>query len=254
MIKEMSKFFDHYNRKARLYPAIIALLPVIWTAAAFAPRIITDIPKSAFFLVFLWCLLYWASTISRSRGKLVEQRLLKKWGAWPTTISLRHCDNRIDGITKARYHARLSEICNGMQFPTVDEETNAKDAADNTYRSATKQLIEVRRGPEYQMLHDENAFYGFRRNLLGLKAIAVIFGVIVAAVTVTIWIDSIPAIITFTQLTAAIRQSPSLPSLAVVDVVFLLAFVAVVTEDFVQQAAYEYSDALLRTLDMPAQP
>lgn len=251
MIKEMSKFFDHYNRKARLYPALIAFLPAIWTTVAFAHLALTDIPNSSFIFVLFWCLLYWFSTISRSRGKIVEQRLLKKWGAWPTTISLRHCDDRIDSVTKARYHARLSTICDGMQFPTVDEETNARVAADDTYRSATKKLMEMRRGPEYQMVHDENASYGFHRNLLGLKSVAVIFGLIVAVVTAIIWVDGIPAITTLTQLLAVIRQSPKLPSLVALDIIFVLTFVVVVTEDFVQQAAYAYADALLRTLDMP---
>src|SRR5690606_31393015 len=107
-----------------------------------------------------------------SLGKRVETALLAEWGAWPTTQFLRHRDATIDPFTKARYHAKLQVICPDLSLPTKEDEQANPRRTDDVYRSATMRLLEQRRGPEYKLIQGENAHYGFRRNLLGLRPVA----------------------------------------------------------------------------------
>ena len=245
-------FFDSHNRVARLYPALITVAPIIWSAASAAPTLVPDIPKGAAALAVLGCLLYLLACLARSRGKVMEQRLIDAWGAWPTTILLRHRDPTIDGITKARYHAILSALCDGVKFPAAAEEQQSPCDADVIYRSATKRLIEARRGQQYQMLHNENASYGFRRNLLGLKPVAVTFGVAAAALTTFAWWLTMPTTITWPTIVASFKNYPALPVLLALDVGYFLLLALLIRPGFVYQAAREYAEALFRTLDTPA--
>jgi hypothetical protein len=65
--------------------------------------------------------LYWLSSIARSRGKLVEQRLLQAWGGWPTTYLLRH-SSRLDQHTRDRYHRYLAQHVPHLVLPTATAE------------------------------------------------------------------------------------------------------------------------------------
>lgn len=251
MIDELLKLFDGYNRKARIYPALIALLPIIFAVMGLGRAAISDFPTGAVAVVLVGCILYGLSALARSRGKIAEPRLLKMWGGWPSTTVLRHRDDRYDPNTKSRYHAKLSALCGGIILPSPQAENASPLDADNVYRSATKQFMELRRGPEYQMIHDENASYGFRRNLLGLKGPAIILAMFVAVVSGAIWWSDLPSIESLRDLRTVILAKPALPAIVAANILFIAFYYTVVTKDFVSQAAYEYADALFRTLDAP---
>lgn len=244
----LDTLFDSYNRKARLYPALITLSPIIWSASLLIPNYSLDITKIATALLII-CFLFLLANITRSFGKFVEEKLLNEWGAWPTTIMLRHRDHRIDTLTKSRYHAALSAICDGIQFPTAIEEQKSPNIADECYRTAINQLIELRRGPQYKILNDENTSYGFRRNLLGLKPFALMISFMAASITGFAWWVSIPEETSFDSVIAAVRNAPVLPIFVIVDTMYFFLFILVIRKTFVLQAAYEYSAALLKTLD-----
>jgi hypothetical protein len=246
---DITKFFDAYNRVARIYPGIIAFAPVVWSAAAFG--FIPDLRSGAVALLVVGCLLYFFASLARSRGKILEETLIGKWGAWPTTLFLRHRDEHFDKVTKSRYHAALTKLCK-LPFPSAADELREPRGADDIYRSATKKLIEARRGPQYKMLHDENASYGFRRNLLALKPISLVIGVVAAVATGTSWWLSLPPPVTAPAAFAAFKAAPLLGVLFMIDVGYLLLIAVFVRESFVLQAAKEYTDALFRTLDAPA--
>jgi hypothetical protein len=248
---EITKFFDAYNRVARIYPGIIAFAPVVWSASAFG--FTPDLRSGGFALLVVACLLYFFASLARSRGKILEETLIRKWGAWPTTLFLRHRDEHFDKMTKGRYHATLAKLCK-LAFPSAADEQRDPRGADDVYRSATKKLIEARRGPQFKMLHDENTSYGFRRNLLGLKPISLVIGALAAFATGMSWWLSMPTPMTVVAAFAAFKSAPLLGLLFVIDVGYLLLIAIVVRESFVFQAAKEYTDALFRTLDAPATP
>lgn len=78
--------FDAYSRQARLYPALLTLVPPLTLIAALWPDLLTltSLPGLVGFTA-AFGVLYALASFARSRGKQVEKRLLKVWGAWPTT-------------------------------------------------------------------------------------------------------------------------------------------------------------------------
>jgi hypothetical protein len=253
-LSALTKLFDNYNRVARLYPALLALAPILCSAIVVFPSLVANIPRSTAAAFGLSCLAYFLASLARSRGKMIEERLLANWGGWPTTVMLRHRDNRIDPVTKARYHAALAALCPDLMMPSAADEWSTPSAADDTYRSATKRLIEMRRGPEYPMLHRENASYGFRRNMLGLKPIAIAVAAMAALVTALGWWTVVWPAPTWESVRASVVTYPYLPVLLAFDVGYFLLWAAMINESFVRQAGREYAEALFRTLDAPSNP
>ena len=90
----------------------------------------------------------------------------------PTTIALRHRDNFLDSVSKARYH---EAICSklGIEMPTPDDEATDPAKADDTYLGATKRLRELTRSDKHLLLK-ENIAYGFHRNMLAMKPVGIL--------------------------------------------------------------------------------
>lgn len=250
-LDDIWRLFDSYNRVARLYPAVLTLAPLLWTLAALFPSLlVANIPSGIFTAFGTACLLYLFASIARSRGKSVEERLLRDWGGWPTTTLLRHRDPTLDRFTTARYHARLQALCPNLRFPSPEEEAQWPAEADAIYRSATKRLIEMRRGPEFRMLHAENASYGFRRNMLGLKPMAVLIAIVAASIAGVIWWHGLPAHSeTSEAVRAYLEQRWYLYALAALDLAYVILWLVMIRPNFVAQAGREYAEALFRTLE-----
>lgn len=249
MIDAIEKYFDAYNRTARIYPACIVFAPAVWTVLALFPGLLSGLTATVAVTVGLCAAVYLFSSLARLSGKQAEERLLKLWGEWPTTRLLRHRDRTIDDRTKARYHIALGVICDDLVIPSVEEERTNPAEADLIYRSATKRLIEARRGDKYQLLHHENASYGFRRNLYGLRWVGMGVGFAAAfAASVSWWAAWSPfhsKAIFFSDLTA----NPALPTIAALDLFWGLFLAVFVTARFVERSAMDYAQALLRTLE-----
>lgn len=247
--ESIAKMFDPYSRVARLYPSLIALAPIAWSAVALFPSIIDSASHSAAFAIAAACLLYFLTTLTRSLGKRAETQLLDRWGGWPTTILLRHSDGTIDPVTKARYHHALQTLCGGIKMPSLEDEARDPKCADNIYRSAIRKLIEQRRGPEFRLLHGENASYGFRRNLFGLKPVAITETFILSTLTAGGWWLMTPQPYTRLIIAQSVINYPHFPVLLGLNLGYLLLWLWAVTATFVFQAGREYGEALLRTLD-----
>lgn len=241
------KFFDSYSRIARLYPSFLAFGPILWSAVALFPSFLENISHSVAFAVGASCIFYFLSSLSRSLGKRAEPRLLAQWDGWPTTTLLRHRDGTIDANTKARYHRALETLA-GLKLPNPGKEGQDPKNADDLYRSATKKLIEKRRGPEYKMLHGENASYGFRRNLYGLKPLALAEATILIALTLFGWWVTMPRPYAQLSVIQTVTTYPYFPVLVAADLFYMLLW-CWVTSNYVHQAAREYAEALFRTLD-----
>lgn len=245
----LEKLFDKYNRIARVYPALLAIAPIVWSVTVVFPKTTNDLGSGAASVALAACLLFLLSSFARSRGKTAEQNLLAKWGGWPTTIFLRHRDPTVDRTTKARYHQAISELCGGLVFPSEDAEAQAPQRADEIYRSATKKLIESRRDPKYGLVHSENASYGFRRNLYGMRPLIIVISIACLFFTLgAIWLlgSGSPAPVTFVKSALTHRE---LTACAAIDLAYLFFCLWIVREEFVHQGARDYALALLRTLD-----
>jgi hypothetical protein len=134
-------------------------------------------------------------------------------------------------------------------MPTEVEENADPPRADSIYRSATKRLIEARRDSKYKLLHGENASYGFRRNMLGLKPVATTIALLASALTAAGWaiMQGLPT--DHETLLQSIKTYPRYPLLLIADIGYLAIWIAFINSTFVRQASDEYSVALFRTLE-----
>jgi hypothetical protein len=177
----------------------------------------------------------------RQLGRKKEQQLFTEWGAIPTTQWLRHCDQNLDPVTKARYHAFLMSKIVGLALPTAEGEKGNKEAADDQYRSATKWLLEQTRDTRrFALLFNENINYGFQRNTLALKPIGV--AISVAALLVTLWVGNIRLG------TAEFSDTSVVVSFGAAVLAFIL-WIPVVTPAWVKDAANAYARAFLASCD-----
>ncbi len=230
---------DHYTRQARLFPALLVMLPIGFAIVAWFPE------------KFLgWGLLLGVATscgltalfaqIGRDLGKRKEPKLYAKWGGKPTTQLLRHTSTYIDQHTKARYKEKLKSLIANISFPTADEEKNAPDAADEVYVSCTKYLLEKTRDQkQFDLLYKENVNYGFRRNLWGMKPAGLLLALIgfaAASAPIVLAQDIVilPVAITATALNAML----------------LIWWLFRITPNWVRIAGFAYAERLLAACEL----
>ncbi len=225
---------DEYNRRARLYPALLAALPIS-TAAVILGITRAEWWSSLAGLVVasgFWGLI---SQIGRHSGKKREPELWKSWGGAPTTILLRHADNS-NPVRVEELHKRLS-VLTGMEFPTAEEEAQDPHRADNIYETATDQLRRATRNREhFPLVFEENCHYGYRRNVLGLRSWAIGICLVTAfALGSLVIVDS-----------ELVRPERGIvAALAALYVVAAAAWWRLVTPEWVKQPAFAYAQRLL---------
>lgn len=170
--------FDTYSLKARVYPCTIVLLPCFLLAIIYVTNIEAYYHYLTSFIgigVFSFIL----AQIGRDQGKKKEKKLFEHWGGKPTSVILRHSNNHLDIHTKKRTHTKFEQIIPDIKIPTEEEEQEDLNAADSIYDSCAKHLISKTRDTnKYHLLFKENINYGFRRNLWGMKAWALIILVV----------------------------------------------------------------------------
>jgi hypothetical protein len=254
---DLSKLFDSYSRQARLFPGLLTLFPIILTAIAWFPRLVTSSWGATLVTLGTSCgLLYGLSVLSRSRGKKVEKRLLAEWGGWPTTIWLRHRDDNLPSPVRARYHAFFAHNVPLFVIPTEQQEVADPKAADAMYASAVKWLQERCRGKTFPLVEKENAEYGFRRNLRGLKPIGLTacFAALLISALAILWQNEplLPALARLSAkpvLAALSAVKPAALGAICVDIAAIIGWIAIVRDGWVRSAGDQYARALLACCD-----
>jgi hypothetical protein len=164
---------DGYERKARLYPALLLIAPVIATGVALLSAKLTGLQSLAAGVVgcggaFL------LGQLARDAGRIGQKTLFEKWGGSPSITILRHGDKRLDPITKARYHKKLATLVKEAKAPTPQEEQADPAAADAVYSAWSNYLrVNTRDTRKFALLFEENVNYGYRRNVWGLRAVGI---------------------------------------------------------------------------------
>ena len=174
---DVTKLLDPYERKARLYPALICLLPITIAVFVSFPEVYSTF-SGLIALVVTFGGLQFLSHLARDRGKLLENRLFNDWGGIPSVTIFRHRDSVIPKLTKLGYHSTLSNKT-GIAGPSEEIEKNDPATADEIYRSWSDHLrTHTRDETKFSLLFKENINYGFRRNLLGIKLYCLVSGLI----------------------------------------------------------------------------
>lgn len=232
---------DRYTRGARLLPALLVVLPVSLVVAlsialtyGWAGAVVGVVAGSG--LPFL------ATQLVRDRGLAVEPRLYTAWGGKPTTRLLRW--RGPEPIAEVRRRHEIVARCLAVALP--DDASEAADplGADAAYDGATTVAREhTRDTARFGLLFQENIAYGFRRNLYACRNLAIAIALLTAVATPVIaW--------------AVISLSAKIQAVLIAfDLLWILALVLVVTDDWVKRAAERYAKQLfasLESLDRPA--
>ena len=231
---------DSYERKARLYPAVVLLAPVVVTViammsgklSALESLVATVVGCGGTFLL---------SQLARDAGKTGEMALFEKWAGLPSVAIFRHCDKRLDSITKARYHKKLGILVKGAKTPLVEEEQADPAAADQVYTAWSTYLrVNTRDTKKYSLLFKENVNYGYRRNVWGLRPIGIITSALCCAIAAT-WLYLLY------QATGKIGEE--IVGSFTIALVFLLLWIFRFSSDWVRIPAEAYAERLAETVD-----
>jgi hypothetical protein len=243
MHEQLFKLLDPYVLRARVMPALVAVLPAVLAIAAWFPDQFKLLGSLLAFVAVFGAVSFLSECL-RDRGKKLERGLIEEWGGLPSTTLLRHRCGHLNPETKTRYHRCLEGLIPGVLIPPKEAEATDPAAADLVYASCGDFLREQTRDPQkFGLLLSENIQYGTRRNLLGAKPIA-------------LWIG-FPALASCAAATGCAFQSqtaievPLVCSLIVLTC--LLFWIFRVDRAWVRTTAFTYAERLLAASELLTQ-
>jgi hypothetical protein len=178
---DVLKQFDAYSLRARLLPALLAAAPAVAALALLISWKLLDL-SSGIATVAVLALLAAVADATRERGRAIEKALYPNRKGMPSIVLFRRNDGTIDAGSKDRFRAFLAKKV-GTTVPSVEEEAADQDAADAFYEQCGVWLRQnTRDTKKFPLVFSENVTYGFRRNLLGVKWIALALNLLVVVV------------------------------------------------------------------------
>jgi hypothetical protein len=242
-----TRLFDPYELKARLFPGLLLLIPVIVFFAILIG------PKDPL-LVALGSVLatcggpYFLASFVRSWGQRAQNRLNKKWGGQPTTILLRHRDRRLPSQTKNTYH-RLIEKKLGLKMPTAQEETANPEQADDAYVAAANALRPLTTNvKKFPFVFKELVAYGYNRNAYGSRWAGAAICVVTIMITVAHGSTTFGPGFSF-DIEAVKRLDVSHVLTLIPTIVLLLVWLFHFNARTVEQAGHSYATRLWEALN-----
>lgn len=179
------KVFDAYSLRARLFPAIIAAAPALAALTLLISWKSFEL-SNAIATIAILVLLFAIADLARARGRTIEPGLYEQQGGKPSVVMFRRNDSTIDDALKERYRHFLGGKL-GVTAPTAAQEQADPAAADAFYEQCGVWLREhTRDTKKFHLLFGENVTYGFRRNLLGVRWLAIALNLIVVAICVVL--------------------------------------------------------------------
>ena len=175
-MREVFGFFDAYTLRARVFPALVAGLPTLALLAVVVPWSDPG-PPHAIAVAAGLILLFAFADVARRTGRHVQTKL----GTGTTPEQWRRDNPDIPETAKDLYRAFVAHKLR-RSAPTADEELADPARARDFYLGAGTWLRQQTRDRQkFNILFGENVTYGFRRNLLGLKVVALLCNTTVAA-------------------------------------------------------------------------
>lgn len=159
--------FDSYERYARLYPAILSVMPFIIACFSITPIMSGPIgTKILANSLFVTSLFIFFSNIVRGLGKRIEPKIWEQWGGPPSTRFLRKEDTTIASEIKDKFYQKI------LKETSIDLVNNL---TDERIRQAFAFVREkLRRKDKQGLWIKSNKEYGFARNLMGSRVYLVI--------------------------------------------------------------------------------
>ena len=229
--------FDSYTIRARLAPALVAMLPLGLGFAAWFPvgDQLKAVPAGAIVALGLATL---AAHLGRDLGKAKEPILFAMWDGAPTTTMMTFARTTLNASVIRRLHEHLRAISPEKQLPlTPEEERQDLARARQSYENATAWLREQTRDKQlFPLVAEENANYGFRRNLWAMKPA----GSLSAALGAGIAISRIAVSVSGGQ-----AVDPYVALYALIAIGLLVLWVLRISPVWVQRAGIAYAERLL---------
>lgn len=236
---DITKITDSYERKARIYPGLTFIIPIVIILYVLFPDVF-NMWSGLIALLLSFGVLQLLANLARDRGKKLEGRLYEDWDGMPSVRILRHRDLEIPKPAKQRYHLMLAQQT-GINAPTEDLEASNPAEADQAYLSWSDYLRgKTRNKKEFPLVFKENVNYGFRRNLLGIKYFCLLSGFVSL---------SMVGVRGFQLYQALLEMPATLFSIFVAIFLYLLVFLFVVNRDWVKITAYAYARQLIESLN-----
>lgn len=199
---------DRYLRVARLYPAVIGMIPTCVLLAICIDRWFPAYDKNAGNLQAMLGLIggtalvsvavgYMMREVFKSTSKILFQYLLFKFDEteMPTTQRLLWTKRLIS----ESYHQQITDKVEkrfGIHLPTKDEEIKNLQEAKLTIANAVQQMREYTRGDK--VLRQYNYEYGFCRNYLGAGVWSLFFIIAIGGANVLLgWLPTSVVVVFF---------------------------------------------------------
>lgn len=231
---------DSYSRTARLYPALLALLPatvgtvVFFDLAAWLRTLVLVLVAAGAHIAVM----VKVSDVGRAQQGQFWARL----GGNPTALRLRWSTST-DDAKLADEHRRVQAM-SGVELPSRGSERADPVAAVRSYERAVARLREkTRDSAKYPRVRAELIAYGFARNVYGLRRVGIAFAVLVGLASA---VTGLLSYVGFLQVDA---WQPIVTSLFAV--VWIGVWLFVFTGEFARHASDKYAAALLDAADIP---
>lgn len=161
-------WLDDYERRARLAPGLLTLLPLVILALSLGIRDRPLVTGALTTLAAAGGPVLIAQTV-RHRGLVLQRSLWAAWGGSPTTESLRHVSPTATATNREHWRHEVERVT-GVPLPTSHEEHVSPGQSDERYAVAVSRLIELTRDQgTFPLVYAENKNYGFERNMLGMQ-------------------------------------------------------------------------------------
>lgn len=165
---QLAKLVDPYDLKARLFPGLLVLIPgVAFVMLTWGSK--HPVTASLSSLLMFCGGPYALASIVRTWGQRAQAGLYADWGGQPTTLLLRHADQRIARPTKLQYH-ELIGLKLLIPMPSQVEEKSDPVEADRAYEAAVNALRPLtNEKSKFPFVFKELVAYGFNRNAFGAR-------------------------------------------------------------------------------------
>ncbi|MZF84256.1 hypothetical protein [Streptomyces sp. SID5643] len=227
-----------YERKARLTPGMLGIAPVTITLVALGLKAYPAVPV-ALGVLSVTVGGYALSVLVGNAGRRAQDRMYERWGGRPTTQLLRTRDESSNPRQRDIWRQAIEEVT-GVQLLSKRREAANSVAADHAIEAATDQVRYLGQDPRFPMVANENAAYGFERNMWGFRWVGRYVALVCLAV---IGLTCLLARYTSFHVSAGAAISG-----AVINVMILTGWCLFPSEERAKEAGFRYARQLLHAV------
>ena len=241
-MESVKKYFDDFVFAARVMPAMTAGLPLL-ILAVYNGIVANSWSEASTSFALAIILIAFSAYIAREWGKNYEGKMFEELGGIPTTIILRFSDNKIDGVSKVKYHQWFNNNLTDVSLPMSLTEETVDSTSDEKYISAMTFLRTYANSnrDRFPRVYQELKKYNFWRNLYGCKILATVSYAILLLRELIV-IDS------FSLKEMLIAPFPKYVVLVGL-LIWICLFCSIVTKKTVKRNAFDYAKTLLEIIE-----